>query len=375
MGLTSPTLFWFLVVAAVVVCALVLWLWPRVARQGLLALAARLGLLVLLQLSVLGALLVKANNDFGFYSTWDELLGRASTRQVLKPGPDGGKRPPALVVKGQESIGLKGARDKAGQVDRIEIRGPVTGLGMDGFAYLPPQYFQKGHEKDRFPVIVAITGQPGLSENLITQIKVPQAASAEVMAKRTRPTIVLMVRPSVVADRDTNCTDVPGGPQALTFFSQDLPIAVNDVYRADNGRGAWGAVGNSTGGYCALKLAMTNPARYGAGAGLSADYFARQDKDTGDLYAGNAKLKKEADLTWRLAHLPPPPVSLLVSTSKSGKEYQRNYRPTMDFVHQVKAPTRVTTLVRDQGSHNFQTWREEYPLVLRWLDKELSAGH
>ncbi|NJP83149.1 esterase family protein, partial [Streptomyces sp. AA8] len=75
-----------------------------------------------------------------------------------------------------------------------------------------------------------------------------------------------LVRPSVVADRDTNCTDVPGGPQALTFFNEDVPLAVTDVYRASDAPGSWGAVGNSTGGYCALKLAMTNPARYGAAA-------------------------------------------------------------------------------------------------------------
>lgn len=370
MGLTSPTLLLVLVLTAVAVGALVLWLWPRAARKGPLAWASRLGLLALSQVSILAVLLVAANNQFSFYTTWDDLLGRASSKQELQDGKDGGKRPPALAVKGHESVGLNGSKEKAGQVDRIEIRGPVSGLSMDGYVYLPPQYFQKGREKDRFPVVVAITGQPGDAKNLITQIKVPRAASQAVMNDDIRPTIYVMVRPSVVPGRDTNCTDVPGGPQALTFFNQDLPLAVTDVYRADTSTGSWGAVGNSTGGYCALKLAMTNPARYGAGAGLSADYFARQDKMTGDLYAGNKKLKNEADLTWRLEHMPPPPVSLLVSTSHKGEP--ENYEPTMKFAETAKAPTKVTKLVRDEGGHNFRTWREEYPLVLRWLDKELS---
>ncbi|MCC3771060.1 esterase family protein [Streptomyces sp. UNOC14_S4] len=368
MGLTSQSLLTVLVLTAAAATIATLWLWPRAARRRPLAWVARVALLAVTQASVIAVLLVLANNTYGFYSTWNELLGHTSSRQTLRPGADGGKRPPALVVKGQESIGLKGTREKAGQVDRIEIRGPVSGLGMDGYAYLPPQYFRKEHAKDTFPVVVAITGQPGVSKNLITQLKIPQAASAAVMDGRIRPTIYLLVRPSVVADRDTNCTDVPGGPQALTFFNQDLPLAVSERYRADGAPGSWGAVGNSTGGYCALKLAMTNPARYGAAAGLSADYFARQDGGTGDLYGGSKAYRNENDLTWRLEHLPSPPVSLLVSTSKKGEE---NYEPTLRFAAAAKPPARVDKLVRDEGGHNFQTWREEYPLVLRWLDKEL----
>ncbi|AZQ70435.1 alpha/beta hydrolase-fold protein [Streptomyces abikoensis] len=370
MGLTSQTFLLTLVVIAVAVTALVLWLWPRAAKKGPLAFASRLGMLVLVQLCVLSVLLVAANNEFGFYSTWKELLGQNSRKQAVRAGSGNGKRPPALTVKGQEPVGL-GPKEKAGQVDRIEINGPVTGLSMDGFAYLPPQYFQKGHEKDTFPVIVSITGQPGQSINLITKAKVPQAASKAVMAGQMKPTIVLMLRPSVVADRDTNCTDVPGGPQALTFFNQDVPVAVNDVYRVDNTRGGWGAVGNSTGGYCALKMAMTNPYRYGAAAGLSTDLFAREDRDTGDLYAGNKQIKNESDLTWRLEHMPPPPVSLLLAASEKGEE--KYYAQMQKFAGKAKPPTKVEKLVREEGGHNFVTWREEYPVVFRWLDKELAT--
>ncbi|MFC5722959.1 alpha/beta hydrolase [Streptomyces gamaensis] len=371
MGLTSQTFLIVLVLIATAVSTLVLWLWPRAGKKGLLAWASRLGLLAVTQLSILSVLLVVANKEFGFYNNWNELLGKNSSKQELQQGQEGGKREPLLKVQGQESIGLKGPKEKAGQVDRIEIRGAVSGLRMDGYAYLPPQYFQKEHEKDRFPVVVTITGQPGVSKNLITQLKVPQAASDAIMKKEIRPTIYILVRPSVVADRDTNCTDVPGGPQALTFFNQDLPLAVSEAYRASDTPGSWGAVGNSTGGYCALKLPMTNPARYGAGAGLSADYFARQDRATGDLYDGSKKYKNEADLIWRLENMPPPPVSLLLSSSKQGEE---NYGPTLKFAEKAKAPTRVTKLIREEGGHNFQTWREEYPVVLRWLDKELAAA-
>lgn len=54
---------------------------------------------------------------------------------------------------------------------------------------------------------------------------------------------------------------------------------------ADGGKpGSWGVVGDSTGGYCALKLAMHHPRIYAAGAGLSPYCAAPSDPTTGDLF-------------------------------------------------------------------------------------------
>ncbi len=367
MGLTSNVFFIVLVIAAVAAGALTLWLWPRAAKRGLIPWLGRLGLLALTQAMILCVILVAANNNFGFYSSWNDLLGQADGNQIMEAGHSSG-RPVGLAVRGKTDAGLKGGKERAGEVEDVQFRGLASGLVTDGFVYLPPQYFQKGHEKDRFPVVVALTGYPGVAKNLITGLKIPRTVSDDIVAKRIKPTIYVMVRPTVVPGRDTNCTDVPGGPQALTFFNQDLPIALSGTYRTADTPGSWGAVGDSTGGYCALKFPMTNPLRYGAGAGLSADYFARQDGDTGDLYAGSAQVKRENDLTWRLQHMPAPPVSLLITTSKKG---ENDYGPSLKFAAAAKPPTQVTRLVRDEGGHNFKTWRAEYPEVILWLDKHL----
>ncbi|MEU1625187.1 alpha/beta hydrolase-fold protein [Streptomyces sp. NPDC020096] len=371
MGLTSNVFFIVLVIIAVAVVAVALWLWPRAARKGPVPWLGRLGLIAATQGAILCVILVAANNNFGFYSSWNDLLGNPEGQQILDAGHTNDGRPVTLIVKGKTDAGLKGGKTKAGEVEEVTFRGPSSGLTTDGFVYLPPQYFQKGHEKDKFPVVVALTGYPGVAKNLITGLKVPRTVSDDIVAKKIKPTIYVMVRPAVVPGRDTNCTDVPGGPQALTFFNQDLPTAIASQYRTSDTPGSWGAVGDSTGGYCALKFPMTNPTRYGAGASLSGDYFARQDRDTGDLYAGSAQVKKENDLIWRMEHMPAPPVSLLLTSSKKGED---NYGPTMRFVSKAKAPTRIDTLIRDEGGHNFKTWSAEYPEVILWLDKQLSAN-
>lgn len=84
-----------------------------------------------------------------------------------------------------------------------------------------------------------------------------------------QPMILVMMRPTVAPPRDTECVDVPGGPKTESFFAKDLPDAVSHHYRVGKKPGSWGIVGDSTGGYCALKLAIHHPETYAAGAGLS----------------------------------------------------------------------------------------------------------
>lgn len=183
--------------------------------------------------------------------------------------------------------------------------------------------------------------------------------------------ILVMLRPTVAPPRDTECVDVPVGPQAETFFAKDLPEAVTAHYRVGRKPGSWGIVGDSTGGYCALKLAMHHPDAYAAGAGLSPYYKAPVDPATGDLFRGRADLRNRADLWWCLKHLPAPDTSLLVTSSKVG---EADYRSTLTFIAQVQAKklTRISSIILDSGGHNFNTWRREIPGTLQWMSGRLS---
>ena len=70
------------------------------------------------------------------------------------------------------------------------------------------------------------TGFPGTDLNLLKGLDFPARQLAEVRARRARPMVLVMMRPWVSYPRDTECTDVPAGPPALTFFAQDVPLAV-----------------------------------------------------------------------------------------------------------------------------------------------------
>ncbi len=116
---------------------------------------------------------------------------------------------------------------------------------------------------------------------------------------------------------------------------------------------------------------MMNSDKFSAAASLSGYLDALQDGTTGDLYGGNQAFRDLNDLTWRINHLPSPPIAALLSTSKTGEE---NYAPTMAFAAAAKAPMRVSTLIRAQGGHNFNTWNAEVPAALQWLSAQLTAS-
>lgn len=257
-----------------------------------------------------------------------------------------------------------------GQIQRVLIEGKASRIASPAYVYLPPEYFQPRYAKRTFPAAVVLTGYPGVAQNLFKGLAYPQTALKLAKAGQTQPMVLIMMRPTVAPPRDTECVDVPGGPQAETFFAKDVPQAVHASYRVGTRAQNWGFVGDSTGGYCALKIAMHHPNVYGAGAGLSAYYKAAEDVTTGDLFHGDEHARHRADLLWSLEHLPAPDTSLMLTTSKQG---EGNYKSTMKFLANAKPPTRVSSMVLESGGHNFNTWRREIPPTLVWLSSRLTG--
>ena len=372
MGLTSSKVLALAVMLAVLLFAGTVWLWPRLAGRTWRSVAGRVGLLLGTQLALFLSVGLAANQAFGFYATWDDLLGREQGQGVVTDLDTAAGRGPLTVV-GTQYVNVPGGSrpSTGGQIQKVDILGKRSKIATSAYVYLPPEYFKKGYSGRAFPASVVLTGYPGTAEALIKGLHYPSTAHRQAKAGVMRPMILVMLRPTVAPPRDTECVDVPKGPQTETFFAEDLPQVISTHYRVTHKPGGWGIVGDSTGGYCALKVAMHHPDVYGAGAGLSAYYRAPIDPTTGDLFHGDQALERRADLMWSLAQGTPPATSLLVTTSKRG---ENNYEATMRFIREVKPPTRVSSIVLDSGGHNFNTWRREIPAALAWLSARITDG-
>ncbi|MFF7335233.1 alpha/beta hydrolase-fold protein [Streptomyces sp. NPDC008150] len=376
MGLTSYAVLVPAVAAAVLLFVATVWCWPRLAGPGVRPVGARVGLLLATQLALFLSVGLGANRAFGFYSDWSDLLGLENAPGVVAGRTEGGAGaagPLQVLDAGRvKGVGGGSAAPAGGRVQRVDIAGRASRIASSAYVYLPPEYFQSRYRTRTFPVSVVLTGYPGTARALVDKLHYPRTARKLAETGRMQPMILVMLRPTVAPPRDTECVDVPGGPRTETFFAKDLPDAVAAHYRVAPRPVGWGIVGDSTGGYCALKLALHHPRVYAAGAGLSAYYEAPSDPTTGDLFQGDDALRDRADLRWYVDHMPAPDTSLLVTTSRHG---EANYRDTLDFVARVRATHRtgVASIVLDSGGHNFNTWRREIPATLQWLSGRLAA--
>lgn len=367
----TPVLLLAALVAAVVFGG-TMWLWPRLAGRGARAALGRTGLQLAITLTMAVPLLLAVNSSYGFYSSWGDVLSLRRD-EPLPPGTDPSGRD-GLLVRSTHTWRHKGTDDPAviGRIEAVTVRGARSGLPGQAYVYLPPQYLHAtAQRRAEFPVVLALSGFPSTPRVLIDLFRYPQLALDSVRAGLMRPAVLVLMTPTVAPPRDTECVDVPGGPQVETFFAEDLRAAVSSHYGLTRDPRGWGVMGNSVGGYCALKLALRRPAAYRAAAGLSAPYEAAKDADTGDLFGGDADYRRENDLLWRLRNLPQPPVSLLVASSRKG---EHQYPQTLEFIDAVRAPARVSSIVLDSGGHNYETWGREVPPALVWLVGRLGPG-
>lgn len=385
MGLTSETTVYVTAAVAVVCVALLVWVWPRLARPGVRQVLGRLTAIGVTQVTIIAAFACWLNSSYQFFGSWDELFGNTDTAPVgVTQAADHNGGATGVSVKGalvqpasDEQLnrvsGLPTGNPAVnGKVESVKVIGRRTGVVDPAFVYLPPQYFQKAYARQRFPVVVALSGYPGSIFNLAQYLRVSQTAGQLQKSGQMQPTIMVMIRPTIAPPRDTECVNVPGGPQTETFLAKDLPQALKSAYRIGHDASAWGVMGYSSGGTCALQLTMRNPHVYTTAAALSPDYKIKDDPTTGNLFGsglGRVNRVNGHDLMWRLKHLPAPQVSVLVAESKHG---ERGYPQTLAFIKAVKAPMRVASILPESGSHNFPTWVREMPGALKWMNQQLT---
>ncbi len=390
--------------------------WPAGGRD----LAGRAGLIAVSQALAVAAFLACLNGYFGFFGSWSELVGPGRERPVTgvlaggavrslqvrmtEPGPApggkvlnaeapraaaGGPAPgdagpggaaPGSRGKGRPRLGLHAVSRRAysksaavaGRLLMVSMTGPRTGITVHrDYVYLPPQYYQRAYAHARFPVVLVLTGYPGAAWSIVKRLALPSEAARLVARRDLPPAVYVMMNVSVAMPRDTECTNIPAGPQVETFFAQDVPQLIERSFRVRHGGSGWGVLGYSTGGYCAAKLAMMNPYQFRSAVSMAGYYVALRDDTTGNLYGGSLGYRHENNLEWRLTHLPAPPVSVLATSSRIG---EKTYPGTVFFLRLIHPPMRGYSLYLPQGGHNFRTWQRELPQSLTWLGRRLDRA-
>jgi S-formylglutathione hydrolase FrmB len=253
-----------------------------------------------------------------------------------------------------------------GTIVTTTLYGTQSGLAERAYVYLPPEYFALAPARN-MPITIVFSGYPGTAEELIARGRYPDALLAGLASDEVAPMVLVMLPPAVTFPWDTECTDIPNGPPAFTYYAHDVPDAVADQFHL-NPTG-YAAIGDSTGGYCAAKLEALDPTRFTVAVSLSGYYHPALDPTTRGAFKDPA-LRDRNDLGWRLQHLPAPPVSLLLATAYDERGLV-GYDTSADWLQLIKSPMVGRELVLEHGMHNFATWDQEIPYGLSWISTRL----
>jgi enterochelin esterase-like enzyme len=291
---------------------------------------------------------VAVDRTFEFYGTWSETFGLASAGAHA-------------TTTSQHTAG------EHGQVVSFTVQGQASHIDLPVYAYLPPGY---DTETRRLPVVEALDGFPGSPLVWLRSLLAPAMLDREIAAHRIPPMVVVFPTQTQTAHRDLECVDAVGGPQMDTFLTVDVPAAVQRQFKVRTDPAGWGLIGYSTGGFCAVNLAMRHPDRYAAAASLSGYFSAITDRTTGDLYRGSPKTREENSPLRRVTSTPVAPLALYLATAQDDRP---GYLQLRHFASAARPPIRLTTATLPIGGHSRKVWRQMEGPAFDWLASWLAG--
>jgi enterochelin esterase-like enzyme len=327
-------------------------LWGRLS--GLAAWPARIALIVVCQATAIAAVGVGLNDHFQFFASWSDLTGgnpADAPIQQQNPGPQ------ALPRAVSKRLRNDFRPDPANGALAATLVGARSGIRSRIWVWLPPQY--REHPRDRFPVVELLPGYPGTPTTWFHAMHGPKTLQEAMRKGVAQPYILVAPTITVVPGHDTECVNVPHGPQVATWLADDVRRIVTANFRALPSRAAWGAMGYSTGGYCAAKLAAQYPRLFRAGVSLSG-YFSPVTPALARLAGENLPALLAARR---------PPVDLLLTASRQDP----GTTTAVDaMVRAARPPTLVYTYVVARGGHNTGVWTAMLPKCFQWLTTKLT---
>jgi enterochelin esterase-like enzyme len=352
--------------------AAVILLWDKARGTHALQVAQRVGLVAVCQVTALILAGVLLNREFVFYESWSDLFGQdpqssavqSDASDPTRHAAGAGNAQSARAVEPQPLPGLQRI-DGSSRVVREQVTGPSSGVQASITIVTPPGYGDPSQANQRYPVVVFLPGYPGTPSTWLHALSLQSIMDGEIASRRVPAFIAVLPAMNVDGTRDTECSDVRGGPKVGTWLGVDVPRIVASQTRALPPGAGWGLTGYSTGGFCSVKLAFTNPQSYGAAAVLAGYYSPVTDGGgAAALFGGDVNRLHQNDPMWLLTHGKVPAVRVLAVWSTQDPS---TAGPTQAFLAAARPPLKADELRLIEGGHNTGVWQSVLPRVLAWL--------
>ena len=322
-------------------------------RRRLVARALPIGALVLVgQLLAMSALALGVNDQYVFYSSWADLTGHVSQGAAIT------------------TQGLIGTGE--GQVRTATMRKPAVGRDDRMMVWLPPQYSQPAYAHHRFPVVMFLSGQPSSPQTAFHQFAFGSTAAAAIAQHKVQPFVAVFPTLMVDPPRDTECTDIPNGPQAESWLARDVPAYLTSHYRVAPLGLSWTVMGWSTGGFCATKLVAGHPQEFGSAVSFGGYYQPLQDHTTGSLFAGRRQLMWHNSPQWLYLHGGGLQGSRLLMVA--GKQDRETWSSTASMIRTTAGDSAISHIAFPEGGHNYRNYAAYVGPALAWSSASWPRG-
>lgn len=319
----------------------------------------------LLSCQILAVLLagVLLNSQYDFYASWSEVIGHPiapAATPVVAGNLDHALRPQLAAA----------ALSGRGAVVPLSIPGTRSRIrSLRALVYLPPQYGSAEYADHYFPVVELLDGYPGGPQTWIKVLHIAATLDAEIKSRTIAPLIAVLPIMNVASPRDTECANVPRGPQAATYLTSDVRTAVTAAFRAGRQASSWAIMGYSTGGYCATILTSEYPTMYSTAVSLEGYNAAAIDRTTGSLFGGSVQLQEQHDLGWRIRHSQTSAPMLFLATRQDRQSYR-----DLTALDRIATSAQLWQVILPRGAHNKTTFLSEIPIGLAWVSHNLAPA-
>jgi Putative esterase len=361
MDLTGIPLLVLLGVSSIGAPVALMLLWNRVPGALTVRIAQRAGLILACQLSAVLLVAAVVNDYFSLYDSWSDLFGTGDTVSAAGPEHAAGG---AGGVPSASDIGAHAGQILGSRVLSEQVTGARSGITADVWLILPPGYGTPPAGHHTYPLVEFLPGYPGEPQTWLHALNLASEMNALISSRRVPPFVAVLPVMTVDPPRDTECTNVPGGPAVATWLAQDVPAVVSDQLRIRPASQGWGVIGYSTGGFCAAKLALQYPHIFHAAASLSGYYTPATDISTAGLFQNDPRLLTLNSPTWLAGNGHQPAVDILAVSSPGDPS---SWASTQLFLRSVRRPVSVDTLTAPKGGHNPGVWEAVLPQSLTWL--------
>jgi len=376
MSLTDSGFLGVVAAATVAAFVAVVVAWPRFAGRHPGRIAARVGMLLGVNLLVLLTAATQLNARFLFFADWTDLrgaLGGSSTATSVNRGASASGAAHRTVAGTSATAGstlppLPTTRVSSTGVISYTVTGPLSGLTGTIMVQLPPGYSRPA-DTTRYPVMETFQGYPSSPAQWIGTMDLGGTMAQAVAARAMRPALIVSPQVEFPAGADTECINgPPGTPQVETWLAQDVPTWVTHTFRVATDRGSWAAIGLSAGGWCAAMTTMLHPAQYAA-AIVMGGYFRPEFGAAYHPFPVGSPRAARYDLV-ALAKRAPPPIALWVESSHSDPV---SYSSTADLLKTARSPTAVTATILQHAGHRISLWQGLLPGSLTWLGSNITG--